>query len=217
MKAAEPFPYSNGEEVANSLTHGVGAFLSVAGLATLVTLASLEGDPWRIVSFSIYGASLVALYWCSTLYHSFRSPRLKAIFRVFDHISIFLLIAGSYTPFALVEMRGPWGWSMFGVVWGLAFVGIALKIFYTGRYEGLSLGIYLAMGWVTMIAIKPLLAAIPMACFVWLAIGGLAYTLGVVFYAVERIPYGHAIWHVFVLVGSATHFVAVAVYVLPVG
>ncbi|MCB2155220.1 hemolysin III family protein [bacterium] len=217
MKKTQAHPYSPREEIANSITHGIGVFLSIAGLATLVTLASLGGDPWRIVSFSIYGATLVVLYLCSTLYHSFKAPRVKAVFRVLDHISIFLLIAGSYTPFVLVELRGPWGWSIFGVVWGLALVGVILKVFHTGRYEAVSITIYILMGWLIVIALKPLLAAVPVGCFVWMLVGGLAYTLGVIFYAMERIPYGHAIWHLFVLIGSVTHFVAIAVYVLPVG
>ncbi|MBI5155312.1 hemolysin III family protein [Candidatus Poribacteria bacterium] len=201
--------YSPSEELANAATHGAGAVLSVAGLVTLIVLAVAAGDPWRIVSFSIYGASLVVMYLASTLYHSFRHPKVKRVFRVLDHASIYLLIAGSYTPFTLVAMRGGWGWSLFGIVWGLALAGIVLKIFFTGRFRGISAGVYLGMGWLVMIAIKPLLEAIPMTAFVWLAIGGAAYSLGVVFYLWRRLPYHHAVWHVFVLAGSICQFIAV--------
>ncbi len=207
--------YTVGEEIANSLTHGLGALLAIGGLAVLVTLAALRGDVWHVVSCSIYGAAMVVLYTASTLYHSITSPRAKEALQVFDHAAIFLLIAGTYTPFTLVTLRGPWGWSIFGVVWGLAVAGIVLEIAFPNRWPALSLALYVAMGWVVVVAVKPLLAVLPTGGLVLLVLGGLAYTAGIVFYAWRRLPYGHAIWHVFVLVGTILHFFAVLFYVVP--
>ncbi|MBN1476858.1 hemolysin III family protein [Candidatus Sumerlaeota bacterium] len=196
-------------ERANTLTHAVGAALAIAALSVLVSLAALEGDPWRVVGFSLYGSTLVILYLASTLYHAVQRPRAKAALRVLDHASIYLLIAGTYTPFALVNLRGGWGWSLFGVIWGLAVLGILFKIFLTGQYAKLSVLIYIAMGWIVLIALRPTIVAVP-APGMWLLLaGGLAYTLGVTFYAWRSLPHGHAIWHLFVLAGSACHFVAV--------
>lgn len=197
------------EEIANTVSHAVGVGFSIAGLVLLVVRAALYGDAWQVVSFSVYGTSLILLYLASTLYHGFRSPRLKAIFRIFDHAAIYLLIAGTYTPFLLVSIRGPWGWSLFGTIWGLALFGIAFKIIFGPKYDILSTIFYLLMGWVVVIAIKPLLSALPLEGFLWLFAGGAAYSLGVIFYAWEKLPYHHAIWHGFVLSGSVFHFIAV--------
>ena len=201
--------YSRGEEIANSLTHGLGLLLSIAGLAVLVTFTALRSDAWAVTAGAIFGASLVTLYASSTLYHSLRVPRLKQAMRVVDHVAIFLLIAGTYTPFMLVNLRGPWGWSMFGVVWALAVVGITLKLFFTGRFRVLSTLVYLFMGWLVLVAIKPLAEALPRFSLIMLIAGGLAYSLGTVFYLWKRLPYHHAVWHLFVLAGSVCHFFAV--------
>jgi hemolysin III len=201
--------YTRGEEMANSLTHGLGLLLSIAGLAVLVTYAALHADAWAVTAGAIFGVSLVTLYASSTLYHALRDPQLKHIVRVIDHVAIFLLIAGTYTPFMLVNLRGPWGWSMFGVVWALAVVGITLKLFFTGRFRILSTLVYLFMGWLVMVAIKPLAEALPRGSLIMLLAGGLAYSLGTVFYLWKRLPYHHAVWHLFVLAGSVCHFFAV--------
>ncbi|HZL46234.1 MAG TPA: hemolysin III family protein [Opitutaceae bacterium] len=201
--------YSRGEEIANSLTHGVGLLLSVAGLAVLVTFAALRGDAWAVTASAIFGASLVVLYTSSTLYHALRAPRLKQAVRIVDHVAIFLLIAGTYTPFMLVNLRGPWGWSLFGVIWALAAAGVTLKLFFTGRFRVLSTLVYLFMGWLVVVAFKPLVAALPRDSLIMLFSGGLAYSLGTVFYLWKRLPYHHAVWHLFVLAGSVCHFFAV--------
>lgn len=214
--ATNTMGYTVGEEIANSITHGIGAALSIAGLTLLVVLAAIYGDVWRVVSFSIYGSSLVLLYLCSTLYHSIQHPKTKRILRIFDHSAIYLLIAGSYTPFTLVSMRGPWGWSLFGVVWGLALLGIAFKTVFIGKYEKLATAAYVLMGWLVVIAFKEMLVVVPPGGIVWLVIGGVVYTLGVLFYAWEKLPYNHAIWHLFVLGGSVCHFFAILFHVLPV-
>ena len=203
------------EELINSITHGAGLALSVAGLVVLVTLAALKGTAWHIVGCSVYGATLVLLYSASTLYHSMRSPRLKRFFRIIDHASIYLLIGGTYTPFTLVNLRGGWGWTLFGLVWGLAALGILFKIFFVGRFPIASTAVYLLMGWLVVIAIKPLLTLVPSGGLLWLLAGGLAYSAGVVFFAWEKMPYNHAVWHVFVLTGSICHYFAVLFYVLP--
>ncbi len=204
------------EEVANTITHGLGVAFSIAGLVLLVVRAALYGDAWQVVSFSIYGSSLILLYLASTLYHGIRSKRVKKIFRIFDHSAIYLLIAGTYTPFLLVTLRGPWGWSLFGVIWGLALLGIVFKASFGPKYNTLSTIFYILMGWVVIIAIKPLIAALPAHGLMWLVAGGLAYTSGVIFYAWEKLPFNHAIWHSFVLAGSFLHFFAVLFYISPV-
>ncbi len=210
------------EEVANAVTHGIGALLSVSGLTLLVTRAAGEADPWRIVSVSIFGATLVLMYLASTLYHALPHPPVRKALRICDHCAIFLLIAGTYTPFLLVSLRGPWGWSLFVVVWGCALVGCILKIvFLAGGKHGkkldyLSTALYVGMGWVVVIALKPAVAAVSPGGMLLTLIGGLAYTGGVAFYLWERLPYNHAIWHVCVLAGSVTHFFAVFSYILPV-
>lgn len=207
--------YTAKEEVANTVTAGIGAALSIAALSVLVSLAAIRGDVWRVVSFSIFGTTLVLLYLAATLYHSFRSPRAKSVFQFIDHISIYLLIAGTYTPFMLVNLRGVWGWSLFGVIWGLAVAGIVFKTLFMGRFIALSTAIYLAMGWMILIALKPALASIPARGLLWILIGGCAYTVGVAVYAWKKMPYNHAVWHLFMLCGSICHFFAVLFYVLP--
>lgn len=197
----------------NSISHLVGAALAVAGTAVLVVLAARLGDPWKIVGFSIYGAMLVALYTASTAYHSVRG-RAKEILQKVDHCSIYLLIAGSYTPFALVSLRGAWGWSLLGVVWGLALLGIAQEIWLAKGARVLSLVIYVLMGWLALVAVVPLWQALTPAGFGWLLAGGACYTLGIVFYATDhKVRHGHWLWHLFVLGGSICHFVTVLLYV----
>ncbi|MDP4077425.1 hemolysin III family protein [Acidovorax sp. A1169] len=197
----------------NSISHLVGAALAVAGTALLVVLAARLGDPWKIVGFSIYGAMLVALYTASTAYHSVRG-RAKEILQKVDHCSIYLLIAGSYTPFALVSLRGAWGWSLLGVVWGLALLGIAQEIWLAKGARVLSLVIYVLMGWLALVAVVPLWQALTPAGFGWLLAGGACYTLGIVFYATDhKVRHGHGLWHLFVLGGSICHFVTVLLYV----
>jgi hemolysin III len=197
------------EEIANAITHGVGLVLSVAGFIILLVLAALRGTAWHIVACSIYGVTLISLYTASTLYHAVISPRIKRALRIFDHSAIYLLIAGTYTPFLLVNLRGPWGWSLFGVVWGLAIAGILFKFWFVERFGFLSTAVYIGMGWLVLIAAKPVVSHVPLTAVIWLLAGGLAYTAGVIFYASKRIPYSHAIWHVFVLAGSICHYFAV--------
>jgi len=201
--------YSFGEEVANSVTHGVGWLLSVAGLATLVTIAARTGGATRVVSCSIFGTTLVLLYAASTLYHALPSERAKHVFRVLDHSAIFLLIAGTYTPLSLVSLGGGWGWALFGSVWFLATVGVLLNTLAHGRWRWLSITLYVTMGWLVVVAIKPLVASLETSSLVLVVAGGLAYTLGLFFYGWKRLPYAHSIWHVFVLVGSVLHYLAV--------
>ncbi|PMS23920.1 hemolysin III [Trinickia dabaoshanensis] len=198
----------------NSITHLVGAVLSVAGLCALVSVAALHGDAYKIVSLSVYGAMLCTLYAISTLYHSVRSPKLKAILQKCDHSAIYLLIAGSYTPFTLVTLRGPWGWSLFGVSWGLAALGIAQELTLGRRTRILSMTLYVLMGWLALVAIGPLIHSLPAAGTAWLLAGGLIYSAGIYFFINdERIRHGHGIWHLFVLGGSLCQFVSVARYV----
>lgn len=203
------------EELANSITHAIGVALSLAALVILVVYAAMQGDGWKIVSFSIYGTSLVLLYTASTLYHSFTSERAKHYLKIFDHAAIYLLIAGTYTPFLLVMIRGAWGWTLFGIIWGLAIVGIIFKLFFVHRFRIVSTIIYLLMGWLIIVAFRPLIANVPENGLYWLLAGGLSYSFGVIFYLWEKIPYHHAIWHLFVLGGSIFHFFAVLFYVLP--
>ncbi len=205
------------EEVASSITHAVGGLLAVAALTLMVVLAVGGGDARRVVSVSVYGATLVFMYVASTAYHLVRPARAKRVLRILDHSSIYLLIAGTYTPVALCAMRGEWGWSLFGITWGLAVVGVVIKSFYVDRYELLSTLLYVAMGWIALIAVKPLWIALPAGGLGWLIGGGLAYTAGVAFFVWDHLPFNHAIWHLFVLAGSACHFLAVLLYVVPVG
>lgn len=198
----------------NSITHLTGAVAAAVGTTVLVVLASRQGDPWKIVSFSVYGATLILLYLASTLYHSVHG-RSKQLFQKLDHGAIYLLIAGTYTPFTLVTLRGPFGWTVFGIVWGLAAVGIAYDAGFGGRKRVIPVIIYLTMGWLVVIVVRPLLLVLPVPGFLWLLAGGLLYTGGILFYALDkRLAFGHGIWHLFVLGGSAAHFVAVFQYVL---
>jgi len=198
----------------NSISHLVGAALALAGLVVLVVFASLQGDLWKIVSFSIYGASLFLLYTLSTLYHSLRG-RAKDIFKKLDHIAIYLLIAGSYTPLTLVTLRGGWGWTLFGIIWGLAIAGIIVDGLHKAGSRTLPMVIYLLMGWLILLAIYPLIHALPTGALMLLVLGGVFYTGGIVFYALdERIKHAHGIWHLFVLAGSISHYLLMLVYVL---
>lgn len=206
--------YTVKEEIASSVTHGLGIVLSIIGLVVLVKLAVSAADPWRIVSASIFGASMIILYLASTLYHAVPWPSVKSVLRIFDHCAIYLLIAGTYTPFLLVSMRGPWGWSLLVVMWGIAVVGCGFKAFYTGKFDRLSTALYVAMGWMIVVALKPALEMVPSGAMALMALGGLAYTGGVFFYACKRIPYNHAIWHGFVLAGTTAHFFAILFYVV---
>jgi hemolysin III len=215
LEAGRKKLYSVGEEIAHAITHGLGVVLAITGLTVLVARATLYGNIWHIVSSAIFGATLVMMYMASTLFHSIPLPRAKHILRVIDHVSIYCLIAGTYTPFALVTLHGPWGWSLLVVTWGLALFGGVFKIFYTGRFEALSLAVYLGMGWCVMVVIKPLMHALEQGGLILLLAGGLAYTVGVAFYVLERMRYHHAVWHVFVLAGSILHFFAVLLYVVP--
>jgi hemolysin III len=210
-----PEKYSPAEELANRLTHGVGALFSVAGLVLMVVFSALHGDAWVITSTAIYGASLVVLYTASTLYHTFASDRWRRFFQKLDHAAIFLLIAGTYTPFTLGPLRGSWGWTLFGIVWGFAVVGVVLKLFFAGKADVLSTIAYLVMGWLVVIAIKPLVAALPSGALWLLVAGGLCYSVGTIFYLWEKLPFNHAVWHVWVLGGSACHWAAVFGYIVP--
>ncbi len=207
--------YSLREEIAHAITHGIGILLSIAGLAILVAFAAIYGDAWHVVSCSIYGATLIVLYTASTLYHGIPSPRAKPLLQRLDHAAIFLLIAGTYTPFTLVSLRGSWGWTLFGLVWGIAIIGMVLELAVRRPIKGLSMGLYLGMGWLIVVAIKPMLAQVAPGGLVLLLAGGLAYSLGVIFYVRKQIAYHHAIWHLFVLAGSILHFMSVLFYVIP--
>lgn len=198
----------------NIITHLVGATLALAGLVVLVVFASLKGDPWKIVSFSIYGASLFLLYSLSVLYHSLRG-RAKQFFQRLDHIAIYLLIAGSYTPFTLVTLRGAWGWSLFGTIWGLAIIGIIIDSLHKKGARTIQMAIYLLMGWLILIAMYPMIKALPIKALVLLVLGGVFYTSGIVFYVLDgRMKHAHGIWHLFVLAGSISHFFTILFYVL---
>ena len=202
------------DEIVNSLTHLLGAAAALAGLVVIVVFASMKGDPWRIVSFSIYGTTLFSLYLISTLYHSLQG-RAKKVFRILDHQAIYLLIASTYTPFTLVTLRGAWGWALFGVIWGVAIVGFILDALPQKGLRIIPVIIYILMGWLVVIALDPLLENLPEAGFKWLAFGGVLYTAGIVFYALsDRFTYAHGIWHLFVLGGSVCHYVSILFYVL---
>jgi hemolysin III len=203
-----------GEELAHSITHGVGLLAAIAGLIALVALAAATRDPWRIWACSIYATPLVLLYAASTLYHALSGTRARHVFQVLDHSAIYLLIAGTYTPFALVSLRGPWGWTLLIIVWVLALAGVTMKALFGARWPVVSTALYICMGWTVVIAVKPLVAHVPPAAIAWLLAGGLAYTGGVVFYAWTRLRYSHAVWHLFVLTGSICHYIAVVLYVV---
>ena len=203
------------DEIASALTHGFGAAAALAGGAVLITLAAIYGDGWQLGAAIVFGATLLLLYLASTLYHAIRHPVAKGRLKVFDHCAIYLLIAGTYTPFTLIGLRGPWGWSLFAAIWTLALAGVVFKLFYTGRFKRLSTLIYVAMGWLVLVAIKPVMASLDAWTFGWLIAGGAFYTLGTFFYHRESLPYAHAIWHLFCIGGSVCHYVAVMAQVVP--
>ncbi|WP_072863880.1 PAQR family membrane homeostasis protein TrhA [Marinitoga hydrogenitolerans] len=206
--------YTKGEELANSITHGIGAILSLVALVILIIFSSFNGTFLQTFSVIIYGISLFLLYLSSTLYHSIQHKKAKQILEIIDHSSIYLLIAGTYTPFTLVTLNGKIGWSIFIIVWILALIGIILKPFFVKKFRILSTLLYIAMGWMIIFAIKPLVNNLPQTGIMWLVIGGLSYTIGAIFYIWRKLPYGHMIWHLFVLGGSVSHFIAVFFYVL---
>lgn len=209
--------YSIAEEIAHSVTHGIGILLSIAALALMATFSALNGDSWHIVSTSIYGTTLILLYTSSTLYHGVRQPKAKALLRQFDHAAIYLLIAGTYTPFTLVTLREDLGWVLFGLVWTLAVVGMALEFIASTKLRRVSVGVYLVMGWLVVVAIKPMIANVEPGGLWLLLAGGLCYSLGVLFYIRKTMAYHHAIWHLFVLGGSVLHFLSIFFYVIPDG
>lgn len=200
---------SLGEEIVNSITHGVGAFLSIVALVVLLVVARKHGDIWHLVSFSIYGSTLILLYLSSTLYHSFKNPKVKDLFARFDHVSIFLLIAGTYTPILLTTIRDDWGWTLFGIVWGLAILGSVIRSIYLHRFRKIMIGVYLLMGWMFVLAGKEIYLNLPAISVTFLLAGGIAYSLGVIFYMWRNLPYSHGIWHLFVLTGSILQFFAI--------
>ncbi len=197
------------EEFASALTHGLGATAALAGGAVLITLAALFGDGWQLGASIVFGVALLLLYLASTLYHSIHHPVIKGRLKVFDHCAIYVLIAGTYTPFTLIGLRGPVGWWLFGTIWALALAGVVFKLFYTGRFKKLSTMIYVAMGWLILVAAKPLFAALDAWTLGWLIAGGVFYTLGTVFYHRPSMRYSHAVWHLFVIAGSVCHYIAV--------
>ena len=203
------------EELASALTHGLGATAALAGGAVLITLTALHGDGWQLTAAIVFGVSLLLLYLASTLYHAIRHPQVKARLKVFDHCAIYLLIAGTYTPFTLIGLRGELGWWLFAAIWALALAGVVFKLFFTGRFKLLSTLIYIAMGWLVLVAIVPVFRALDGWTFGWLLAGGVSYTLGTVFYHRPSLPYSHAIWHLFVIAGSVCHYIAVMAQVLP--
>ncbi|USB32128.1 hemolysin III family protein [Paenibacillus sp. YPG26] len=212
---ANTHTYPRREEIANAVTHGIGALLSVVALVLLIVFSSMKGTAWHVVSFTIYGVSMLLLYTSSTLVHSFKEGKLKDLFEFFDHSSIYVFIAGTYTPFMLVAIRGSLGWTLFSIVWGIALLGVLFKAYFVKRFLFLSTIFYILMGWLIVIAWGPLIAAIPGMGINLLVLGGLSYTLGTVFYVWRAFPYHHAIWHLFVLAGSVLHFFAILLYLLP--
>jgi hemolysin III len=202
------------EELANSITHGIGALLALAGLVILVVLAALKGTALHLIGFSVFGSAMLVLYVMSTLYHSITHERAKLLFRKFDHMAIYLLIAGTYTPFCLTALQGWLGWTLLGIVWSCALAGVVLKIFFTGKREKLSTGLYIALGWMCVLAAKPLYDALPPVVLTFLVLGGVFYTAGTFFYLMDYKRYFHSIWHVFVLAGTVAHFFAVILLLL---
>jgi hemolysin III len=205
-------PQSFGEEIANGVSHGAALLAALVATPVLIGSASRHGSVWNVTGVSVFAGATIFMYLFSTLYHVLPESRAKGLFRVLDHGAIFLLIAGTYTPFTLGVLRGAWGWTLFGLVWGMAVLGLAMKATGSLRYPRLSTGLYLAMGWLIVIAIRPLWLKMPLSGILWLLAGGLAYTVGVAFYAAERVRYSHFIWHLFVIAGTACHFFAVLWY-----
>jgi hemolysin III len=216
MKTKKITFYEKKEDRLNVISHGIGLILSIVALVLLVVNANIYGSTWHIISFSIYGASLIVLYSASTLYHYVQNPKLRYRLNIFDHAAIYILIAGTYTPFALVVLKGWVGWTIFGVSWGMAISGVVLKLFYTGKYDKISTVAYVLMGWLVIFAIKPLVTNFSFEGLMWLLSGGLFYTFGALLYSMKRVKYNHAIFHIFVLLGSFSHFIAVFFYVLPI-
>lgn len=202
------------EEIGNATTHAMGALLSLVAIALLIIFASNQNDGLKLISSIVFGSTLLLMYVSSTIYHSLSNPKLKHVFRILDHASIYLLIAGSYTPFVLVTLKGPWGWSLFTIVWSLAVLGVIFKLFFVHRFEVLSTLIYLLMGWMAVVAIKPIYQHLPVGGMACVVAGGLCYTVGVIFFAWERLKFSHVLWHLFVLAGSIFHFFAVLLYVV---
>lgn len=210
MKNSPQFIYRKSEEIANAITHGVGALLAIAALVVLVVFSIISGTVWHVVGFSIFGGTLVLLYLASTLYHSLSATRARRLFQKFDHMSIFLLIAGTYTPFCLVALPGAIGWTILAITWACAITGIVMKAFFTGSHERLSTALYIAMGWLIVPAIKPLYNAVTFSTFLWLMAGGVLYTAGTYFFLKDQQKkFYHSVWHLFVLCGSVCHFFAV--------
>ena len=203
------------DELANTLTHGLGLVGSVLGLALLLIFAILRGGPWQILGCAIYGATLVCLYAASTFYHGASSPRAKRVLHIFDHCAIYLLIAGTYTPFLLVNLRGSWGWTLLAVIWSFAVLGILFKLWFADRFPVLSVSAYVAMGWLGVIAARQIYLHVPLTGIVWIILGGVAYSIGIVFYACRKIPHHHVIWHLLVLTGSTCHYIAILYSVFP--
>ena len=205
--------YRLGDILANAITHGIGVGLAIAGAPVLIA-ASTRGTAWCVAGCSIFSATLILVYLCSTLYHSLVRTRARHVFHVLDHSSIYLLIAGTYTPFTLVSLHGPLGWTVFGIEWGLAIAGVVAKSFAVDRFAVASALVYLAQGWLIVFAAHPLVSAIGWHGLAWMGAGGLAYTLGILFFAFDRVPYFHALWHIFVLAGSVAHYFAILFYVV---
>jgi hemolysin III len=208
--------YTAEEELVHAVSHGVGVMLSIAGLVWMLYLSIGTSDPWRIIASGVYGASLIGLFLASTLYHAFHASPRKHLLKLFDHCAIYLLVAGTYTPFLLVAMRTDTGWWLFGAIWSLAAAGVLTKLRFRHRYPWLSLTGYLLMGWLVVVALPQLAEAIGANGMIWLVAGGVSYTVGALFYMAKRLPFHHAIWHLFVLAGGVCHFLAVVWYVLPV-
>lgn len=206
--------YTKGEEIANAITHGVGTLLAISALVLLIVFSAKYSDTWHVVSYTVYGICLVLLYLFSTLYHSIPNERAKRVLRIFDHASIYMLIAGTYTPFALTILRNNGGWIIFAVVWGASVIGITIKVFFTGKFEIISTIMYVIMGWMIVFYLKTMIKYLPVTGLVLLVVGGVIYTLGSVLFLFDKIPYNHAIWHLFVLGGSTCHFLCILLYLL---
>lgn len=207
-------PYTTGEEISHSITHGIGTALSIAGLVISVVMAARTGDALKVLSFVIFGVSMILLYTSSTLYHAFTHVKTKNVFRYMDHIAIFILIAGTYTPIALILLKGAWGWTLFGLAWGFAIAGIVYQAVFLNRFKWISISIYLGMGWLAVVAIQPLMAVMPFGLFLWILAGGLFYTLGSVFYLIDNIKFFHFVWHLFVIAGTLCHFFGLIFYLV---
>ena len=209
MNTDDQHAYSAGEELAHSITHGIGVLCGVAVLVLLVVFAALHKGVWEVVSCAVYGSTFILLYLGSTLYHAVTNPKAKRILKIIDHSAIYLLIAGTYTPYALAPLRGGLGWTIFGAIWGSALLGIAFKVFFTGRFKMISLLSYLFMGWFCVVAVRPLYRELSTSGFVFLAVGGLCYSVGAIFYAWKTLRWSHTVWHLFVLAGSLCHFFSI--------